>query len=69
MLSFLPKERMILITIIIVMGAVIALGGIWFNAKYTVLAVEKEDVERIAKCTNNEFACDLVKDYSDELPE
>ena len=69
MLSFLPKERMILITIILVMGAVIAFGSVWFNAKYTLMAVEKEKIENVENCIDNNVACSLIYSSTEDIPE
>ena len=69
MFNLINKERMISITIILVMGAIIAFGSVWFNTKYTLMAVEKEKIENVENCIDNNVACSMIYGSTEDIPE
>jgi len=68
-MKFLPSWReSILLSIIIVLIGVVAYGTLWFNDKYVLMPIEREKVENVENCINNDVACSLIYNSTEEIP-
>ncbi len=68
-MNLLTRERMIFVTIIIVLVAVLGYAGTWFNSNYVLMPVPKESVDSVNVCIQNSTACELIYGSVDEIPD
>ena len=69
MFNILSKERFVFAIIIVVLMFVIAYGAIWFNGKYALMPIEREKIENVEACLNNDFSCSLIINSQEKLDE
>ena len=65
----LTKERFIFAAVIILLLGVIVFGALWFNSNYVLIPIEREKVENVETCIDNDVACSLIYKSTDEIPD